>query len=96
MRCIGAARLWVFGALGRRADPVAAALVPLVIRRWGRFAIRFSDAPVDECSTVSIEHPVQVPADAVVCPEQMGQTESCSTCGFCWQSRRRVVAFVQH
>lgn len=90
--------LRVFGYSARwdcAGDPVAAALVPLVMRRWERFAIRFSDAPVDECATVSIEHPVQVPADAVVCPEQAGRTESCSTCAFCWQSRRRV-AFVQH
>lgn len=90
--------LRVFGYSARwdaRNDPVAAALVPLVMRRWERFAIRFSDAPIDECATVSIEHPIQRPADAVVCPEQTGQTESCSSCAFCWQSRRRV-AFVQH
>lgn len=90
--------LRVFGYSARwnvADDPVAAALVPLVIRRWERFAIRFSDAPVDECATVSIEHPVQLPDDAVLCPEQAGRTESCSTCAFCWQSRRRV-AFVQH
>ncbi len=90
--------LRVFGYSARwdvPGDPVAAALVPLVMRRWERFAIRFSDAPIDECSTVSLEHPMQKPADAVVCPEQAGKTESCSTCAFCWQSRRRV-AFVQH
>lgn len=90
--------LRVFGYSARwdvQVDPVAAALVPLVVRRWERFAIRFSDAPVDECATVSLEHAIQRPADAVVCPEQAGRTESCSTCAFCWQSRRRV-AFVQH
>lgn len=90
--------LRVFGYSARwdcAGDPVAAALVPLVVRRWERFAVRFSDAPVDECATVSLEHPLQCPPDAVVCPEQAGRTESCSTCGFCWQSRRRV-AFVQH
>jgi hypothetical protein len=88
----------VFGYSARwnvNSDPIATVLVPMVLARWERFAIRFSDAPVDECATVSLEHPIQKPADAVVCPEQMGRTESCSTCAFCWQSKRRV-AFIQH
>jgi hypothetical protein len=90
--------LKVFGYSARwdvRADPIAAALVPIVMARWDRFAIRFSDAPVDECSTVSLEHPIQKPADAIICPEQAGGTESCSTCALCWQSKRRI-AFIQH
>lgn len=88
----------VFGYSARwdtRVDPIAAALVPLVMARWDRFAIRFSDAPTDECSTVSLEHPIQKPADAIVCPEQVGKAESCSTCALCWQSKRRI-AFIQH
>lgn len=76
-------------------DPIAKELIDLVQRRWDRFAIRFSNAPVDECSTVSIEHPFQKPADAIICPQQLGKTPSCSTCGLCWQTRRRI-AFVQH
>lgn len=90
--------LRVFGYTARcdaQNDPIARALVALTMRRWERFAMRFSDAPIDECATVSIEHPVQAPGDAIVCPEQMGKTESCSTCGLCWQSKRRV-AFLQH
>jgi hypothetical protein len=89
--------MFVFGftARWRRDDPIALALLDLVVREWGRFSIRFSNAPVDECSTVSIEHPVQKPDDAVLCPAQVGKTESCGTCGFCWNSRRRV-AFLQH
>lgn len=88
----------VFGYSARwdtERDEIAAALVPLVLSHWDRFAVRFSNAPVDECSTVSIEHPIQKPADAIVCPEQSGRTESCSTCALCWQSKRRV-AFIQH
>lgn len=90
--------LRVFGYSARwdvQADPVAAALVPLAVRRWSRFAMRFSDAPVDECSTVSIEHPVQKPKHAFLCPEQLGRTESCSTCAACW-STKKPVAFIQH
>jgi hypothetical protein len=62
---------------------------------WRRFAMRFSDAPSETRSTVSIEHPLQAPRDAILCPEQIGRTESCSTCGLCWQSERRI-AFLQH
>jgi hypothetical protein len=76
-------------------DPIADALVRLVLKRWERFAIRFSNAPIDECSTVSIEYPFQKPADAIVCPQQLGLTQACSTCAFCWQSKRPV-AFVNH
>lgn len=89
--------LFVFGftARWRREDPIAVELLRLVIARRERFAIRFSNAPVDEDSTVSIEHPVQKPADAIICPAQLGKTESCGTCGLCWHSRRRI-AFLQH
>jgi len=91
--------MFVFGfsARWRRDDPIAVALVDLVLREWdeGRFRVRFSDAPVDECSTVSIEHPRQAPADAIICPAQTGRTESCGTCGLCWHTKRRI-AFLQH
>lgn len=89
--------LFVFGftARWRRDDPIARELVDLVVREWGRFSVRFSDAPVDECSTVSIEHPRQKPDDAIICPAQTGKTESCGTCGLCWHTRRRI-AFLTH
>lgn len=89
--------LHVFGFSARweRSDPIAAALVALVLRRWDRFAIRFSNAPVDECSTVTVEHVGQVPDDAILCPQQTGQTENCGKCALCWQSRDRI-AFLQH
>lgn len=89
--------LFVFGFTARweRSDPIAVALLLLVTTQRERFAIRFSNAPVDEDATVSIEHPIQKPADAIICPAQTGKTESCGTCGLCWHSRRRI-AFLQH
>jgi hypothetical protein len=92
------AALRVFGYSARwdyARDPIARALVDLVTEQWARFAIRMSNAPMDACATVTIEHPYQKPDDAVICPAQLGQTESCSTCAFCWQSTKRV-AFIQH
>jgi hypothetical protein len=90
LHCFGYSARWQVAS-----DPIAAALVRLFCERWDRFAIRFSDAPMEEISTASIEHPYQKPEDAVICPEQMGQTESCSTCGLCWQTRKRI-AFIHH
>jgi hypothetical protein len=90
--------LHVFGFTARwdaARDPIARALVHLVLERWDRFAVRFSNAPVEECSTVSIEHPVQKPADAIICPQQTGRTASCGTCGLCWATMRRI-AFLRH
>jgi hypothetical protein len=88
--------LHVFGYTARTDDAIADAL--RVLARdvgWSRFAMRFSNAPFARRSTVTIESVRQKPADAVVCPEQIGKTETCSTCGLCWQTERRV-AFLQH
>jgi hypothetical protein len=90
--------LHVWGYTARwqvKDDPIAAALVSLAEREWDRFAIRLSNAPFQSCATISVEHPYQVPDDTILCPEQVGKTESCSTCALCWQSKRRI-AFLQH
>jgi hypothetical protein len=92
--------LHVWGYTARwqvKDDPIAATLVALVGRRWDRFAIRFSNAPFSFSApcTVSVETAHQKPADAILCPEQVGKTESCSTCALCWHSKRRI-AFLQH
>jgi len=91
--------LHIFGFTARhdKTDPIAAALLSLADSRWDRFAMRFSNAPYpfEAPSTVSIEHPFQKPGDAVICPEQVGKSESCTNCSLCWQSKRRI-AFLQH
>ena len=89
----------MFGYTARhdKSDPIAAALIALTHDYPDRFCMRFSNTPqpFEAASTISIEHPVQKPKDAVICPEQIGRTESCSTCGLCWATTKRV-AFVQH
>ena len=90
--------LHIFGYSARwqEGDPIADALMAMVDQQWDRFAIRFSNAPESaRPATISVEHPLQVPDDATLCPEQVGKTESCSTCALCWQSKKRV-AFLQH
>jgi hypothetical protein len=76
-------------------DPIAARLAPLSAQAWPRFAVRFSDGPMTERSTISISNPSECPPDAIICPEQTGKTDSCSECGLCWTSVRRI-AFLAH
>jgi len=88
--------LHVFGYTARTDDAIADAL--RVLARdvgWSRFAMRISNGPFPLRSTVTIESVRQKPVDSIVCPEQVGRTESCSTCALCWQSEKRV-AFLQH
>ena len=89
----------VFGFTARTDidnDPIAAALAALAADiGWSSFAMRFSNAAFALRSTVTIESVRQKPPGAIICPEQVGRTESCSTCGLCWQSEKRV-AFLQH
>jgi hypothetical protein len=88
--------LRVFGYTARWGDDIADALKALAGDvGWGRFAMRFSNAPMATRSTVTIEHVGQKPDDAIVCPEQIGKTESCTTCCLCWGTEKRI-AFVQH
>lgn len=91
-------QLHAFGFSARweyKSDPIARALIDLVTKQWSRFAVRMSNAPIDACATVSIEHPYQKPDDAIICPQQLGKTDACATCALCWQSQKRI-AFIQH
>jgi hypothetical protein len=95
-----ALHIWGYTArIDVERDPIASALVTLTQQNWDRgFRMRFSNAPpgFPAPRTKSIEHLYQVVNDATtICPEQVGKTESCSTCAFCWQSKKPI-AFIQH
>ena len=88
--------LHIWGYSARQNDAIAAALRSLAADAgWSRFAMRWSNGASESRSTITVEHPYQVPAGTIQCPEQTGRTESCSTCALCWQSERRI-AFIQH
>lgn len=58
-----------------------------------RFRIRFSD----DINTNFSAH-VGVGTDmtlGIMCPEQIGKTDSCATCGYCWSSDQPVT-FLEH
>lgn len=91
-----ALRIWGYTARwDYQADPIARELVDLARTGWDRFAMRFSNAPIETCSTISIETPLQAPPDAIVCPEQLGKVATCAECALCWSTNRRI-AFLQH
>jgi hypothetical protein len=88
--------LHLFGYSARWDDAIGEALRSLARDAgWSRFAMRFSNAPMMTRSTVTIESMRQKPVGAVVCPEQTGHSESCSTCALCWSTEKRI-AFLQH
>lgn len=87
--------LHCFGYSARNNDEIGQALRKLVAAHWGRFAVRFSNAIDPVPSTLSIEHPIQRPPTAFICPAQTGRTESCSACAACW-STKKTVCFLQH
>lgn len=62
-----------------------------------RFRIRFSDDWDTDFSahTSTTEDTVRLLGNGIVCPEQTGQTKSCTTCGYCWASDQPVV-FIEH
>jgi hypothetical protein len=92
-----ALHVWGYTARHDVNDPIAAALVVLAQDQPERFAVRFSNAPTPFAvpTTISVEHPFQVPDDTTLCPQETDRTESCSTCALCWQSRERI-AFMTH
>lgn len=59
-----------------------------------RFAIRHSDGGGDQDCTQSVRA-VDEAANSMVCPEQLGKTAACATCGLCWTTRRNI-AFLEH
>jgi hypothetical protein len=87
--------LHVFGFTARIGDAIGDKLIQMTADYWPRFAMRFSNAPLDYLTTVSIEHPVQKPEKAVICPAQEGKTAGCGSCALCWQSKKQI-AFLQH
>ncbi len=61
-----------------------------------RFRIRFSDDWDTEFSAHVIDaNQTQHVKHGIVCPEQLGKTDSCATCSYCWSSNNPVI-FIEH
>lgn len=98
--------LHVFGYTARREDAddelsraTAAAVRDLTDRNFDRFAIRYSRAEAGPQRAVVFDTvEAATDAGAVVCPAQMEQTDSCSTCGLCWAPafKGTTIGFLRH
>lgn len=61
-----------------------------------RWAVRWSDQPGVEFSANSEEIDTETKGEAVICPEQTGKTESCTTCSLCWDKKELRIIFKTH
>lgn len=60
-----------------------------------RWRIRFSDDSTQSFRSEVVASEQQATKDGIVCPEQLGLTESCGDCGYCWHSNSPVF-FLEH
>ena len=66
----------------------------LMVTRFGfpeRWAVRWSDT----CGTFSANSE-ELTDDGIVCPEQTGQTQACTTCALCWDAPDKNIIFKTH
>lgn len=89
-------RLAVFGYTARQpGTPIGDAIAALREQAgFERFAIRHSDGAGEQDCTQSVRS-VDEAVNSIVCPEQLGRTAACATCGLCWTTRRNI-AFLEH
>lgn len=90
--------LRVFGYTHHAADSQLGNMINNINRIYpDRFRVRFSDDWDQEFSAhvSKTEDTVRLLGNGIVCPEQTGQTSSCTTCGYCWTSDHPVV-FIEH
>ncbi len=61
-----------------------------------RFRVRFSDDWDTEFSAHVVQsRELEYVERGVVCPEQLGKTDSCASCGYCWSSDQPII-FIEH
>lgn len=100
--------LHVFGYTHHESETQLGSMINNVNRIYpDRFRIRFSDDPKVDFSAHVTDEPdfggnkkMQYTRESgcelrVVCPEQLGNTDSCATCGYCWSSDNPIV-FLEH
>jgi hypothetical protein len=91
--------LRIFGFTHRNKDGAIGKHLQDVHADFGtRFVIRWSDRPDLTFSANVIKDLSTEPETGkqVVCPQQMGKTAGCNTCGLCWSQPKRQILFVEH
>lgn len=93
---LGIPQLRVFGYTHHRHDSTIGSMIAnlngLFPNRW---RVRFSDDENTEFRSQVVASEQLARRDGIVCPEQLGLTESCGDCGYCWHSNKPVY-FLEH
>jgi len=86
----------VFGYTHHRHDSTIGRLIGNLNHTFPqRWRVRFSDDPNMEFRSQVVASEQHAGNDGIVCPEQLGLTESCGDCGYCWHSEKPVY-FLEH
>jgi len=75
---------------------IAQAILSLRIKHKKRFSVRYSNDLKQEFSANSEELQTPQKDKSIQCPEQIGLTNSCGSCGLCWEQPKRQVIFKTH
>jgi len=75
---------------------IAQAILSLRIKHKKRFSVRFSNDLKQEFSANSEELQTPQKDKSIQCPEQVGLTNSCGSCGLCWEQPKRQIIFKTH
>jgi hypothetical protein len=94
--------LHIFGYTAVNSGPIYQAIRKHLLTKPEKVSLRFSvnDSLRDNFDSFdSLPHYFAVDedysGDSITCPEQTGKTDSCITCGLCWNSSR-VIKFTTH
>lgn len=90
-------RVFGFTAWHPTNDDIGRAIKRITDKHWNRFAIRFSNQPNQTRSASVVPNDTHRPqkGDGIICPAEEQMTNSCSTCGYCWNSEKPIV-FIEH
>lgn len=96
--------VWGYTARHPIEDPIGVRIAEAVKTRWSNFAIRFSNGPAGLGLPLAPTLPSGTTAPKAggvyTCPEQIGKTDCCGTCGICWAGDQNpaveAVGFVEY
>lgn len=90
--------LHVFGYTHHKHDtPIGAYINVMMAVHPKRVVIRYSDEPAMDLSAQTIKVDGSSPKQrGILCPEQLGATDSCATCGLCWSATTKPILFMEH
>lgn len=67
------------------------------LNKSSKWKVRFSDAQdmIFSANVIPIRREAKKGIE-VICPEQLGQTDKCTSCGLCWSQQERSILFLKH